>query len=76
MIDPSPAKAGLGVSGRGGRPAPARTVRRLQRRKKCLIKVQQKRSMTVILADEVKLTLEHAVACHIGVVKAVCEIPG
>jgi hypothetical protein len=32
--------------------------------------------MTVALADEVELALEHAVACHIGVVKAVCEIPG
>ena len=40
------------------------------------LKVLQQRPMTVILADEVELALEHAVARHIWVEKDVGEVFG
>ena len=40
------------------------------------LKVLQQRPMTVILADEVELALEHAVARYIWVEKDAGEVPG
>jgi hypothetical protein len=40
------------------------------------LKVLQQRPMTVILADEVELALEHAVARYIWVEKDIGEVPG